>query len=113
MALPGVISSIPHYMVGTKCTDHPELDAVSMLCTESDSMGDEWQYMCAACNSSYRLHRDRRQGLEGNCDRCGNHAKLRHWRDLSEGMSGRIYQVCDACRIKGDAEFMDEEDDID
>ena len=94
--LPGACSSTPE---GTMCDDHPERPAVGRIQGETDSFGAEYLDLCAECMTEFAKHRnDARVGV---CDWCKQEATtLRHHRDYEEGMYGRVYDVCQACRRK-------------
>ena len=101
--LPGRHHDLPE---GTVCDQHPDRPAVARVQGETDSFGAELIDMCQEC-----LDEDRREQAEadhsGVCDWCKNPAsRVRPQRDYEEGMSGRVYDVCDACikRVNDEAE---------
>lgn len=78
------------------CDNHPDVPAVGRTQGETDSFGSEQHDLCATCLEKARA--DRRTAREGQCDWCKQHAvDLRHRRDIDEGSSGRVYDVCGAC----------------
>lgn len=101
--LPGRSHDFPD---GTMCDQHPDRPAVARIQGETDSFGAELNDMCQEC-----LDEDRKAMAEadhsGVCDWCKNKApRVRPQRDYEEGMSGRVYDVCDACikRVNDEAE---------
>lgn len=101
--LPGRSHDFPD---GTMCDQHPDRPAVARIQGETDSFGAELNDMCQEC-----LDDDRKAMAEadhsGVCDWCKNRApRVRPQRDYEEGMSGRVYDVCDACikRVNDEAE---------
>lgn len=109
----GPVSSMPgsqHRLpAGTKCDSHPEVDAVVRIQGETDSFGAEYNCMCQKCHDEYRAHVQAEYEAEKRCDWCGHMEKhVRPYRDMDEGMSGPVYQVCRDCR-KAESARLDEE----
>jgi hypothetical protein len=101
--LPGGHHDLP---AGTMCDDHPDRPAVARVQGETDSFGAELNDMCQECLDEHRQWQAE-SDHSGVCDWCKNHApRLRPRRDYEEGMSGRVYDVCDPCikRVNDEAE---------
>lgn len=91
--------------------------AMYKLCTESDSMGDEWEHVCedhiAEIRKSVMVDRS------GDCDYCKKETdKLFHRRDPEEGAHGPRYEICKKCNdrcLANDreefAEMLEQHDD--
>ena len=99
---------------GTKCDEHPDRLAVVRLQGETDSFGSEMHDLCTECLAEHNEWKKTAPPHIGTCDWCKTpDVKLRHRRDMDEGMSGRVYDVCDAC-VEADNERirqeLDEED---
>ncbi len=111
--LPGARHAPPE---GTMCDDHPDRPAVTRLQGETDSFGSEMHDLCAECLAEHNEWKRTAPDNIGTCDWCGApDVKLRHRRDIDEGMYGRVYDVCAAC-VKRDndriREELDEYDDL-
>lgn len=116
----GPISSLPgaahHLPPGKTCDQHPDRAAVARIQGETDSFGCELNDMCAECLAAYRAYARSEEARSGRCDWCEAEAPdLRDTRDHEEGVSGRVYRVCGACRRRTDerlraeaAEFEDQ-----
>ncbi|MDK8874721.1 MULTISPECIES: hypothetical protein [Paracoccus] len=92
--LPGSNHAVPP---GTMCDEHPDRPAVARIQGETDSFGCEMIDCCAECRDAMAV--EAATGREGACDWCDTLASdLRPHRDFEEGMTGRVYQVCGACR---------------
>jgi hypothetical protein len=101
--LPGQRRFLP---AGTVCDEHPDTPAVARIQGETDSMGSEMIDMCQICYDNFLTSIKPR---EGRCDWCGCVSNdLKHHRDLDEGSSGRVYDVCQAC-ISAENERVSEE----
>lgn len=99
--LPGRFHDVPD---GQKCDEHPDRDAVARVQGETDSFGAELFDMCEDCLDEHRKYM---AGADhsGTCDWCKQHKpRLRPQRDFEEGMSGRVYDVCDDCVRKANEE---------
>ncbi|MDF3208452.1 MULTISPECIES: hypothetical protein [Mesorhizobium] len=93
-SLPGSSHDFPD---GTMCDDHPDRPAVARIQGETDSFGSERNDMCQECLDEHREYM-KNADHSGACDWCKQHKPhLRPQRDYEEGMSGRVYEVCDAC----------------
>jgi hypothetical protein len=92
--LPGARHRVPN---GTKCDEHPNRIAVARVQGETDSMGAELYDLCQECLDRHKAEMVNAD-TSGTCDWCKSFAlHLRNKRDYEEGMSGRVYQICDAC----------------
>lgn len=92
--LPGATHQVP---AGTMCDSHPDRPAVVRVQGETDSFGCEMIDMCEECRRA-DIEEQRNADTSGICDWCKQRApRLRYRRDYEEGMSGRVYEVCDAC----------------
>jgi len=101
---PGTRHKLPP---GTMCDEHPDQPAVTRIQGETDSFGAELLDVCQSCLDAIQAHQA--EDRTGMCDWCSNHATdLAHQRDLDEGMGGRMYRVCGACR-RAESERLDEE----
>lgn len=66
---------------------------------ETDSQGAEYINLCEGC---YRSYQEAQKTVDhsGVCDTCGMVCEvISPWRDPEEGSCGRIYHVCDVCRV--------------
>lgn len=114
----GPISTLPgaghDFPDGTVCDEHSDRPAVARIQGETDSFGAELNDMCRECLDAYRDEM-KNADWSGKCDWCGHHKpRLRPRRDYEEGMSGRVYDVCDDCikRIEDeDRAYLDRFDD--
>lgn len=94
--LPGAVHELPE---GAKCDEHPDRPAVARIQGETDSFGSELNDMCQECADEYRAWRRSPEASTGQCEWCEREATdLRATRDYDEGMYGRVYEVCGACR---------------
>lgn len=93
--LPGAAHAVPK---GTMCDDHLDRPAVARIQGETDSMGSELNDMCQECLDEYR-ESERTRDRSGYCEWCKQQASyVAPMRDFEEGMSGRLYDVCNDCR---------------
>jgi hypothetical protein len=100
--LPGSAHDLP---AGATCDEHPDRPAVVRIQGETDSFGSELNDMCQECADEYRAWRRSPEASTGQCERCHKEATdLRATRDYDEGMYGRVYEVCGACRKRSDDE---------
>jgi hypothetical protein len=93
------------------CDDHPERAAYKRVQGETDSFGAEFHDMCKECYEKHRIDMEeyRAQAAIGKCEWCGSHATdLRKRRNMDEGLSGRIYDVCGTC-VQREMEWLEEE----
>ena len=105
--LPGAFHAVPD---GMMCDMHPDVPAIARVQGETDSFGSELNDMCQACLDEYK-NEIKEADTSGKCDWCGHNApKLRDRRDYEEGMSGRVYLVCDAC-VKREYDRLREEEE--
>jgi hypothetical protein len=101
----GPVSSLPGsshpFPEGSMCDSHPTVPAVARIQGETDSMGCEYVLICAECQEALRLTCEADYEAESKCDWCG-HMKVhcRPHRDMDEGMSGPLYNVCGECRTR-------------
>lgn len=115
MEVTGPISTLPgraqDFPNGQMCDEHPDRPAVARIQGETDSFGCEMNDMCAECLAQHR-EAIRTADTSGECEWCGKHAEKRfNRRDLEEGMSGRVYQVCQAC-IKKEQDYWRSQEDM-
>jgi len=102
--LPGARHSLPAEAV---CDDHPKRPAVARIQGETDSFGSELHDLCQECADAMRAAT--RTPAVGVCDWCkGDASDLRPHRDWEEGPSGRVYDVCMACRKREAARLENE-----
>lgn len=103
--LPGSSHAVP---AGTVCDMHPDRPAIARIQGETDSFGAELNDMCQECLDEYRED-VRNADTSGVCEWCKTEKpKLRPRRDYEEGMSGRVYDVCDDC-IKRENDELEKE----
>ena len=94
--LPGARHALPD---GAMCDDHPDRPAVARVQGETDSFGCEMYDLCSECLEELELFGD----SGGRCDWCKQDVTdLRPKRDIEEGLSGRVYYVCDPCAKRYD-----------
>ena len=112
--LPGAAHPTPE---GTMCDFHPDRLAVTRLQGETDSMGCEMHDVCRECAEE---HRAESRNRTGNCEWCeAKDVPVTDARDYEEGTSGRVYQVCKACkerqakRLQAEAQQYDGHNDYD
>lgn len=72
--------------------------AVAVLCTESDSFGDETMLLCKTHNEEQR-QRASDAPSDRACEKCGSDEEVRPMRDMEEGSHGPVYWWCAPCRI--------------
>ena len=84
---------------GSMCEKHELVPAVINIQGETDSMGYEECLMCKECYEAYLLVKD--EPIIGTCEWCKCEDKtLTPTRDMDEGFSGSLYEICDACIIR-------------
>ena len=92
----------------TPCDDHPDRPASTRVQGETDSFGCEMIDMCEECFAQYRIALNSPEWLDarnGDCEWCCKPATdLRDARDYEEGMYGRVYRICGACKKHRDDE---------
>jgi hypothetical protein len=99
---PGSSHELPE---GATCDLHPDRPAIARIQGETDSFGSELNDMCQECADEYRAWCRSPEATTGQCEWCHKEATdLRDTRDYDEGMHGRVYQVCGACRKRADDE---------
>jgi len=92
--LPGSLHPFPP---GTRCDNHPERLAIARIQGETDSMGAELIDCCGPCAVNAR-EAAKLTAIDRECDRCHRlFDKLENYRDPDEGISGRLYQLCEGC----------------
>ncbi|MBP2197188.1 hypothetical protein [Pantoea cypripedii] len=107
-SLPGNTKAAPS---NTKCDDHPERDAVKRVQGETDSFGCEYLDMCQECYQAH-IEESKNSDRSGCCDWCRKHAdQLYPHRDIEEGSSGRVYDVCLPCIDKERKSWREEDED--
>lgn len=94
MSLPGQRVKLFGYEL---CTTHLDRKAILGICSEADSFGTENTYFCQECvNAREVVSTD---GTVGTCDWCNTTSvEVKPMRDPEEGLMGRVYDVCQACR---------------
>lgn len=101
----GPVSSLPgsshRFPAGSVCDRHVKQPAVARLQGETDSFGAEYFLACQDCVDRFRSYREQQLDTEKYCDWCNSMKKrvVKH-RDMDEGTSGRVYNVCGDCRSK-------------
>ena len=119
MSLPGELIKLnsKFHPMANKCDNHPLVLATYRLCGESDSFGDEYLYMCDTCYNEYKIEKEKTNEDEHNCDWCNTLSILKPVRDPDEGSHGRVYYICNNCRIrmnerlKEELEYSSQDDD--
>ena len=99
----GPISSLPGASFAPQgmCDEHPDRPATARLQGETDSFGCEMHDMCDECAKQHRA--EMRKPRISDCDWCDSkNVEVRFKRDYEEGMSGRVYDVCEPCRTRYD-----------
>lgn len=89
----------------THCDQHPTRLAVARLQGETDSFGAELTDCCQECKTAFQ------EALtsESYCDWCKTESSsIQDYRDFEEGLSGPVYQVCESCRTKQQAQLIEE-----
>jgi hypothetical protein len=114
----GPVASMPgsHHTVppGTFCdcvSNHPEGDvlAVHRVQGETDSFGCEFDDYCDACWVACLQAQEEEPKEPCQCEWCKHETMdCRPYRDIDEGLAGRVYEVCAACRKK-DADAIHKE----
>lgn len=102
MALPGQISAVDTNPDDEGCYHEGcECRPTHKLCTEADSMGEEYAYYCAEHIEVVRKEIEEAEPLIDTCDWCGApDVELRPFRDWEEGLNGPVSDVCGICRGK-------------
>jgi len=110
-SMPGSRHKVPEGMTcDTYNTEHEPRLAVVRIQGETDSFGSEMMDLCQECFDKYK------QGIEtldtsGRCNWCSKHKdKLFQRRDIDEGMSGPLYDVCLDCIQEENARLAKELD---
>lgn len=109
--LPGQTVSVQNDEWGTKCDEHPEVDAIKRICTESDSFGSEYANLCQACVDEHEQAIKEKESDPSQWERCkcGNkEPRLISYRDMEEGMHGPVYEHCSKCHEKMNAAIAEE-----
>ncbi len=100
-SMPGSLHKVPENQM---CDDHPDRLATARVQGETDSFGSEMIDMCDECLEKMRSY-EKEKDRSGVCDWCKNNVpRLSQFRDYDEGMCGRLYDVCDPCIEKANAE---------
>ncbi len=106
-SLPGHIKSAP---LNAKCDEHPERDSFRRVQGETDSFGCEYLDMCQECYTAY-IEEAKSADYSGRCDWCKKDTDhLYPHRDIEEGSSSRVYEVCRPCINKERQSWQDEDD---
>lgn len=93
---------------GSVCDEHTEALAVKCVQGETDSFGHESLHMCQACFDNYKEELKKPQ-VPHQCDWCKKVEVCSPARDYSEGLSGPVYDVCQACHSRQTQSLIDEE----
>ena len=100
MGLPG---SILRRLDGTEPCAGCGAPATKLVQGETDSFGAEYNAWCDDCDRRVR-EEDRKRRANAVCDWCKTrNGPVTFMRDVDEGMSGPVYQICGPCRQKHDA----------
>ena len=104
----GPTSDLPGHMKpledGAMCDDHPDRAAVKKITGECDSFGSEYMYFCQECYDEYL-----EEELLEDCEWCHKlDVECSPIRDIDEGLSGPVYNVCSECRAKYNKRLQDE-----
>lgn len=102
-SMPGSTHRPPH---GTDCDNHKGRQATVRIQGETDSFGSEMHDLCAECAAPILEHA--KKPRIGFCEWCKGEGEIKQYRDMDEGMAGRLYDVCSACRKK-DRDAAEEE----
>lgn len=94
-----------------------ESQATTRIQGETDSFGAEYCHLCEACyeldTEIQKYQTTKHAEDEAHCEWCKKATKqkdLRHTRDIDEGSSGPVYEVCSECRTKQNDYINDELD---
>lgn len=96
-----------------KCTDNVQCEdcekqAVWKVVGETDSFGSEFFYLCDEHMNQWE-EEERNADHSGTCEWCKQHKPLlRPTRDIDEGYSGPVYNVCTECRTKQNEDAIEE-----
>lgn len=97
--LSGALHAVP---AGTMCDEHPDRPAVARVQGETDSFGSEMHDLCQECldkDRDWEKSDEAAEWRKGKCEWCKNDVTdLRDARDYDEGLHGRVYRVCAACK---------------
>jgi hypothetical protein len=98
----GPVSSMPgsvhHLPEGATCDEHPLRRALKRVQGETDSFGCEYVDMCEECFNAFRTYEaEERKRLKYCCWCKQEKMGVRPHRDMDEGMSGPLYDVCGDC----------------
>lgn len=113
----GSVSSMPgsHHPVpdGAKCDQHANYTAYYRVQGETDSMGCEYNLMCAECYTSYKAEVAAAREEETHCDYCKTmQVGCSPMRDFEEGLGGPVYNVCGGCRKRVNDRIAEEFDEF-
>jgi hypothetical protein len=107
----GPISTLPgsaHAPRGA-CDEHPDRPATCRIQGETDSFGAEFFDLCDECAAAMRAEIKAERDRPRICEWCKSMATdVRPQRDFEEGLCGRVYDVCGACR-KRQNDLLNEE----
>lgn len=76
---------------------------------EVDSFGAEWHFLCDECLAEERRLAEEEGPSLSTCEKCGNQAEIKPYRDPDEGMSGPVYWACRPCINKYMEYYREEE----
>jgi len=112
MALPGQIRKLNHHEEH-QCEDCLTVDkivvATHSLCTESDSFGSEYTYLCDKHIADIRTKSNKPK--VGCCQFCNTAGvEVSPFRDPDEGSHGPVYNACSPCRKRIIDDFCGEDD---
>lgn len=92
--LPGSLHSLDNTDM---CDEHDTVPAVKKVQGETDSFGCEFMFMCQKCYDDYKRKLNVADH-SGICDWCKKSVdRVVPHRDIEEGASGRVYDVCLPC----------------
>jgi hypothetical protein len=107
--LPGRLLRLPQ---GAMCESegHANVPATHCIQGETDSFGYEEICKCTPCYEQYRAKADEPQ--DGYCEfHKGEGTDIRPFRDIDEGFSGPVYDVCQSCRRAANKRVQEELDE--
>lgn len=107
--LPGRLLTLPK---DAMCENegHENVPATRCVQGETDSFGYESFCLCEPCYDKYREDADKPE--DGYCEfHKGQGTDIRPFRDIDEGFSGPVYDVCQSCRIAANRRAQEELDE--
>lgn len=100
----------------TMCVNHPHLEAVRGYVTSIDDGAHEYAHLCEECGIVHQISLDTFVETEeqciGDCEWCrATNVPVFETRDIEEGSSGCIYDVCRKC-IKEQNDSLAREEEV-